>query len=316
MEIGRTLKKIRLNKVMTAKKLAHDITTPQHMSNIEREGQMLAADKFIMLLNRLNVTYDEFLFLLGDKYLLSKHKMEKNLSECVKRRNVDKLLELEGESLALFKEHDDVFFQHVSLMSRAMIELFQSNYNYESSRKHLRPIRDYLVELDAFSYYEIKLIGQCIFMFEIEEAISFGDRAINTIKKYHAFHKNNFDMCVLFTNMAIYTLDYKDYHHLALDYSQACINSAATNDNHLRALNAQIINQVSHFKIGDGLFDKPKLISLIDVFKLLNWHTEHKHVIQFVEKHGICLKTLSIISLIMKFTLEIVVIFNPIIKLT
>ena len=274
---------------MTAKELCHGVMTSQQMSNIEREKQMLAADKFVMLLNRLNVTYDEFLFLLDNEHLSSKYILERKLAKYVKRRNVQQLQKLAEKSMNLFKEYDDIFFQHIELMSRAIIQLIHSNNDYQQAKKYLAPIKKYLTMVDAFGYYEIKLVGQCLFMFEIEEAISFGERAVDAIKKSQGTHQNSSDGCVLLTNMAIYMLDYEEYYSRALEYSQASINLATANSDATRSVNAQIIKQIAHFKLGDGLFNEQHLIALTDTFKLLDWHMEYERVLNFIKKHGISL---------------------------
>lgn len=255
--------------------------------NIENNKQIPATDKFIMLLSKLNLPYDEFIFHLDDEYLNSKLLIEKKLAEYVKRKNTVGLRELAKKSRYLFKKFEDIYFQHSNLISLAMIEVIENNHNFENARNYLKPISDYLTTIETLCYYEISLISQCIFMFKVELAISFGERALETINRQQEFYSNKPVTCVLLTNLAVYCLDYKDYLPQSLAYSQASTNFASLNNDTTRAIYAEIVSQVAHFKRQDGLFNKEHLFQLINTFKIINWQNEYKALLEFIENHGI-----------------------------
>jgi len=292
-DIGRTIRQIRTDKVILAKDLCQNILTPQQLSNIENGKQTTSSENFILLLSGLNMKYDEFIYLMDNEYLNSKITIEKELSEYVKRQNLDGLIELAKTASDLFVKYGDVYFEHIKSMSLAMAHFYQTNFEYQIASEHLTPIEEYLAKVQKFSYYEITLTGQCLFMFNIEMVISFGEKALNALETRYSLYKNKGDNCVLLTNMSICCLDYKEYWHLALKYSQLSINAAATSNDATRAIHAQIIHQVACFKLKNGLFDKRYLRALIQTFKLIKWENEYKQVIKFIKNHGISIESLS-----------------------
>jgi len=285
--IGKTIKRFRTNKLISARELCHRISTIQQLSNIENGIQIPSAEKFILYLERLNVGYEEFIFLMEDDYLKAKMLMRRNLAEYVKRHNIMGLQNLAEEAGELFHQYEDIYFQHAQSMSIAMACLLETNFDYECAREHLQTIEDYLIDIDELGYYEIYLVSQCIFMFEIETALSFGKRASEAIEDRYSFYKNEIESCILLTNLAIYCLDYKKYYHSSLKFSQLSFNLAASNDDATSAIHAKIITQVAYFKLQNGLFNYEYLLSLIDTFKLLEWQGRYQHLMNFIKKHGI-----------------------------
>ena len=287
--IGKAIKRFRTNKLISARELCHDISTIQQLSNIENGIQMPSAEKLILYLERLNVSYDEFIFLMNDDYLKSKMLMRRNLTEYVKRHNKVGLQNLAEEAGELFYQYEDIYFQHAQSIANAMYCLHETNFDYDQARKHLQPIEAYLINIDELGYYEVTLISQCLFMFKLETALLFGKRALDAIEERYFFYKNEVEGCILLENLAIYCLDHEKYYHLSLKYSQLSLNLAATTDDATRALHAKIINQVAYFKLQNGLFNYEYLLSLVDTFQLLEWKGRHEYFLNFIKKHGIIL---------------------------
>lgn len=288
--IGKTIHKIRINKGMKQKDLKDNTISISQISNIEKGLQTPSAEKFIVLLGKLNATYDEFIYLMENEYLTTKTTMENQLAEFVKRQNVNGLKKLAKEAADSFAQYGDIYFHHIELKSLAMIEVILGNNEYQSAREYLHPIKEYLDNIDEWGRYEMRLIGNCLFMFDVDTAISLGEKALNFIEKNYSFYKNENIAGVLLTNLAVYTLDYSQYHHLALKYTQLSISLATTTNDATRVLRSNIIYQVACYKMGNGLYNEEKLKSLIKTFELLEWQNEYLELQKFVQKSGISLE--------------------------
>lgn len=286
-KIGKTINQLRLNKGFKLKTLCNDGLSISQLSNIENGEKMPSADKFIKIINKLNVRYDEFILLMNDEYLEAKITMEKRLTESVKLQNTYNLKKLANEALIYYNNYDDVYFRHIELMSLAVLKLIQSNNDYNSARTYLQPIKDYLSSIEEWNYYELTLICNCLFMFEIDDAIFFGERALHSIEGNYSLYRNEEISCILLINLAIYSLDYSRFYPLALKYSQMSEELAYTSHHATKALHAKIIRQLAYFKLENGKFDKNYLRSLIDTFKLLNWDEEYQRTQKFINKHGV-----------------------------
>lgn len=289
-KIGKLLQDVRLSKGISVKDLCEfdNIFTIQQISNIETGKQMTSAERFIKLLSYYNLTYEEFLYLFEHDYLTSKFRLDRQLAEYFKRQNIDGLKQLEFEAANLFFKYKDVFFQHIEIMSRVSRTLIQNNFQHDIVKKDLKPIENYLMGVKEFNHYEVSLLGQCLSALDIDQALLLGEKAVHNIENRHTFYRNESDACVLLTNMAICCLDHQRYID-ALKYLNQSIALAATNQDMTRSLHAQIIKEVIHFKLNDGLYNKQLLKYLVGVFKGLGWKDYSINVKKFVQKHGISL---------------------------
>ena len=92
--MGKTIQYLRESKGFKLKELCNDILSISQLSKIENGEVIPSADKFIKILSRLNVRYDEFILLMDDEFLETKIMLEKKLAESVKLRNTQSLQKL------------------------------------------------------------------------------------------------------------------------------------------------------------------------------------------------------------------------------
>jgi len=286
--LGKTLYNFRVNKGMKQKDLISKRISIGQISNIENGLQMPSAERFILLLGKLNVDYDEFIFMMGDEKLTARLKMEKNFVEFVRDKNHIGLENLAKQASNLFLNHGELYFQHIKLTSLALAQLIKRNNNdYEKIKVDLSPIIEYLENIKEWGFYELTLFSRCLFVFNIEKAISFGNRALELIEQNYTFYKHEEVGHVTLINLAVYTLNYESYHHLSLKYSQMGIDFAVVNSDAMKVLQGKIIYQIACFKLGNGLYNESKLLTLIKAFKLLGWHKDYEYIDKFINKHRI-----------------------------
>ncbi|WP_002144583.1 helix-turn-helix domain-containing protein [Bacillus cereus] len=285
--IGQAIQQLRIDKGLKLKELCSNTMSISQLSDIENGKKMPSAEKIIKLLSNLNVSYDEFILFLNDDYLKIKSMAEKRLRELVKLKNKEGLRRLAKDSKKYFQEYDDTYFKHVELISCAIIQLIESNNDYHAARKYLQPIREYLSKIENYHFYELSLICNCLFMFEIESAIFLGERVLRSIEKNYSFYRNIEIACVLLNNLAVYSLDYAQHYYLALKYSKMSEDIAHTSHDAAKALHAKIIRQLAYFKLENGKFNRDYLKNLVDIFRVLEWGEEHQYIQKIINKHEI-----------------------------
>ncbi|WP_249686448.1 helix-turn-helix domain-containing protein [Enterococcus casseliflavus] len=288
--IGKTIRDLRIGKGMTLRELSSNLMSTSQLSNIESGSQIPSTEKFLILLNRLNVKYDEFILLMENDYLKKKTLIERELAEAVKLKNLKKLRDLSFKAKNLNEKYRDIYFYHVELISLSVLHLLKNNNDYTGARIYLDPIKEYLIQIEEWTYYELALICNCIFMFDIESAVLLGERALTFIEKKYCFYRNEEISCVLLNNLATYSLDFETYYPLALKYSQVSSNLSSTNNLSSSSIRAKIIYQIACYKLQNGQYQPGYLESLINIFKLLGWNDEYYSICKFVNKHGISIK--------------------------
>lgn len=259
------------------------------MSKIENEDNVPSAKKFIEILSLLNLKYEEFILLLDNDYLHAKTISGEKYIEFANSENIHALQQLSEESLLLFQEYNDIYFQHISLQAQATLALCSTNNNYEAARSYLDPIKEYFLKVNNWGSYELYLFNNCLFMFDIDDAIFFGDKALKVIEKNHKYYQNQPNARALLNNLALFTIDYDENLFFSLNCAKMCEELSFSAQDSTRTIQANISKQIAYFKLKNGQFNKQKLQSLVQVYQLIGWDNTYQRIIKFIQKYGISL---------------------------
>lgn len=285
--LGTSIKKIRKQKNIKLKELESNILSISQLSKIERNEAMPSADKLIQIISKLNIQYDEFILFLDDEYLLIKSTIKERFSEFANHRNIEGLKELLEETEIYFNKYNDIYFKNVNLQILAILELIHSDNNFSNAKNLIIPIKSYLTNIDNWTYYELSLLCNCLFVFDIDEAVFFGNRAILSIEGNYSYYKNKDIACTLLNNLAIYTLDHPKYYSFSLRCSTMSEEMSFTSRNATDSLYAKMHQQLAYFKLKNIKFNKNYLFSLLETFQLLGWNQEYNRAKKFIKKHGV-----------------------------
>lgn len=286
IKIGTALHQIRIGKKIPLKELRTSFLSTSQLSHIENGESLPSTEKFIHLISRLNIKYDEFILLLEDEYLNSKNLLDNKLVDFANKNNQEGLKELIQEAESYYQTYNDIHFYHIKLIALSYLELINKQ-TFESIKEHIQPIKDYLLRIDDWNSYELSLFGSCVFAFDIEDIIFFGNRASASIKVKSHIYQNRERYCTLLNNLAIYVLDYKEHYFTALEYANLSEEFSYISGDVTRSLKAKVIQQVIYSKLQNGKFNKENLLSLINTYQVMNWHKEYERMCTFINKHGI-----------------------------
>lgn len=165
LEIGRTIRFLRLNKQFSMEDLCKNDMSRSFLSKVERGLSKISLDKFLIILNRLNVEMDEFLFILrgytdSDDFIY--------LYE-IQRDFINKDISSLKVKLATAELTNDSFEKIM------MTSIFLSNASkIELPDRHYKQLLDYLFSVDAWGFYEIRLFGNAINCLTIDHLIIHG----------------------------------------------------------------------------------------------------------------------------------------------
>lgn len=187
---GQTFKFIRENKSISQEQASKDIMSRSNLSRFEQGSYAIAYSTFIELLQRIDIPYDEFIY-IHQKYQLSEKEqlytalvnadMEENIS-MIKSISERAFQELENGHL----EYELLFFtaqtalhtkKETTILTTAEMKLY---------------IQKRLIETDRWFMNDFRLLNNFLVFFDTEEICYFIGRAIDEFKKYeHITIKNN-----------------------------------------------------------------------------------------------------------------------------
>jgi len=286
-DLGLVLQTLRKKKGMTQQDLCDEYLSRTQISNIEKGKQSTTFEKILYFLDKLNLTYDELMFFMDDDYHTSKNGVLLEISKFAMAGNKNGLKKLSRKSEDLFIKYNVNFFRFCSQMAEARLILLETGNDFEKARGILEPIKDYLVKLEALNYNDLTLIGETLYIFDIDTSIILVEKALRTINENYAFYKHLVIGGGLSLNMALYALEFPDKWHLSLDYAQKAMDLSTTSTYLSTTLKAKIAYQIASYKLNNGKYDADIIKKCLEAFKLAEWNSQHQQIVQFLQKHGI-----------------------------
>ncbi|EGM50389.1 hypothetical protein LRU_02071 [Ligilactobacillus ruminis SPM0211] len=152
--LGKTLRIVRKNKKVSINKIADNYLSKSQISRFERGESEITCTRLFNILDKLNITVDEFLslhnshdvnFIALIKYIREEYSLQNY-------KNIKKLL-----------KNNSKF--NIGTFERTMIKsiLYTVDPSFKPSNSELSELIDYLFKVENFGYYEIILLGNCAY---------------------------------------------------------------------------------------------------------------------------------------------------------
>lgn len=235
--VGETLKKIRESKNYTQKFVTQGIIGQPTYSKIERGEVDPTYPRFISLLRRLDVSEDEFHYLMEGSQVSEKEELlesffmlnfnEPSAIESIKKRIVSYL-----------SKNKDFILQDIYFICEALLAVSLKN-DFATAKKYAEKVWARLEKFDYWYLMEIRLINAILFIFPPETAISISQKIVSQLRNYQTREGKillhniqlNLTMLLIENNEYDQALEYledlvnkfkteRNYHHLAIVYAR------------------------------------------------------------------------------------------------
>jgi Rgg/GadR/MutR family transcriptional activator len=213
---GTLLKKIRLEKGLSQKDVYSGIMTRQTYYLIETNVSMPSFDKFLLILEKLFLSVKEFLYLLDPEAFPEESHLYYQMSQAVFKKDEQCLKFLVQSAEQFYKTTNNKKYFHLYLIAQAMLlinfktEGIKTNH---SLKRLMRPIKNYLIGVDTWYLYELKLLNNALYCFNLAEAISLSNlvtQKVGALSQTEAFQDAKLR---IYLNLSSLCLSYKDYTH-------------------------------------------------------------------------------------------------------
>jgi Rgg/GadR/MutR family transcriptional activator len=194
-QYGPTLRKIRKQKGLSMKELAKDSLSVSFLSKFERGESDISLTSMNQLLTRLNVSFDEFLFIHNDYSNQAIDLFFTRVHHAYLEQDTVKLEQLGAN------EKDQ---NHLILL-----ELYVNILKNEDSNDlqlNLEPLYDYLFSVEVWGYYELKLYNSTMLLMNPEMVLNLSHTAFKKGKRYHSFRDYKNVMASIFLSTIIYLI--------------------------------------------------------------------------------------------------------------
>lgn len=208
MSIGKVFQKLRMEKGYTLEQISRGIVNYKSLSNFENEKQDIKFSIMVDLLNRLNVTWQEFYYLYTDEMQVEQGKIYGKIQEILFSKNIyeiNSLLKLEKDyqSIDLNVRHEHNIIILEELLHRILKE--------ESDVANRKMICHYLMSVDYWGFYEVCLLTNCLFFLKLDEIEHLFKMGVKKANRF-SFLENQHDLyAVLLMNMVSILIENKEY---------------------------------------------------------------------------------------------------------
>ena len=270
---GEFIKKIRKEKHLTQKELAEGILSKNFLSKFERGESKITSEIFMNLLERLNVSLDEF-----EQLVTSKHSQKEFLQklETFKSPKDGYLLEnLKAEEKQLFQSDRNRRHLHNQILVEAHLQYLQSK-NIDVKQK--RVIQSYLFEVEEWGDYEWELFGNIVFCLSTKETHLYLDSIFRKARlgKHDTMHKRM--LCRILLN--IFLEDIEANSSEASQVEAYLTELLEDEEFYYEKIRFYYLQGILHIYQGHVEKGKLECMKMIDIFKGLK---ERKKAFQYQE---------------------------------
>ncbi len=270
---GEFIKKIRQEKHLTQKELAEGILSKNFLSKFERGESKITSEIFLNLLERLNVSLDEF-----EQLVISKHSQKEFLQklESFKSQKDGYLLEnLKAEEKQLFQSDRNRRHLHNQILVEAHLHYLQGK-NIDVKQK--RVIQSYLFEVEEWGDYEWELFGNIVFCLSTKETHLYLDSIFRKARlgKHDTMHKRM--LCRILLN--IFLEDIEANSSEASQVEVYLTELLQDEEFYYEKIRFYYLQGILHIYQGHVEKGKLECMKMIDIFKGLK---ERKKVTQYQE---------------------------------
>ncbi len=154
--LGSTLRKIRKGKQITLSAVADKHLSKSQISRFERGESEISCIRLINILDKLNISLDEFLILHDKDY--TKTESFVNLVQYIRKQYSSKNIDNIKSLLSVTSSFNLNSYETTMIKSI----LYTLDIDVAPSDEELLQLTDYLFNVEKWGYYEIILLGNCV----------------------------------------------------------------------------------------------------------------------------------------------------------
>lgn len=243
--LGFIFRNIRLDRNYSLSEVSEGILSASFLSKFERGDSDISLSKFYLLLERLNVTMEEFSFISNDYKPTQIEVLMRNVRVAYENNNLKLLIKFEQVELEKLKKYNFKSYKYNAIMIRALAH--DLDKDIEIKNTDIKSLNNYLFNIENWGLYEIMLFGNSMSILSIDSIITFSKEILNKTQMYSSIRKNKEHLIRVLLNTIIYCIDLNK-----VTSASYFINSAE-----------KIIEQ------SDFYFEKIKLLYLTGIYKII-----------------------------------------------
>lgn len=266
MKPGEFIRYLRVSKNIKANVLYFNILSRPAILKFEKGISDTTTEKLFLILNRLNVTLEEFYYIYNMKIENEDNRFLRTYFESFNSADINKLIDMREERLELFSNEKNIKNLHYA----ALTDLTISHLSKETLHiDSFNILKDYLIKCEEWHYYELVLFTNSLDFFPEELIILLYRRAKQKMIFYKQMRKYSNEVFSLILNILVFFMERNNIERTELFFNELLNNRSKTNN--MLYENAMIIFMeelmiIMKTKIDTGA----KIDEIIKIFQILD----------------------------------------------
>lgn len=181
---GKLFKAIRKNRALTQVEVARNLISQSTYSKFESGSQDISSGIFLELLNRLNLSVDEFQYISNNYNYGVKNNLIKEFFT-LNYNNIRKITILEKEINSFLEKQYDVEIDDIRRICKAFIQM--NDNNLETAQQIVEPIWQRISLYEQWYVNDLKIINSILFLFPIDSVADFTKNVLSRLSEYNHY---------------------------------------------------------------------------------------------------------------------------------
>ncbi|MFP8918411.1 helix-turn-helix domain-containing protein [Enterococcus innesii] len=259
---GKTIKKIRKDKGLKQKDICQDIVTISYYSRIERGISLPTIDVFLKIIDNLNVSIEEFIFIHHNYQKKPTNKIWFELTELYHNSDIAGL-----KKYKQWLSNENLKAEN-SIILLKMIDLFIVRLNKEKEKIDVSFITNTLINLENWTSREVIIFTSIMDMIPIETLLVLVNRLLKQRNLYTASEGFNSPYSKILLNSIMICID-NLYIHEAHFYLQTLKKMSEVRDLYGKTM-CLYLEGLLFYVNGKEIEGEKKILDAFTIFKLLD----------------------------------------------
>ncbi len=258
-QLGNLLKKFRLNAKLSQKELSENIISRSTYTRVEYGETKISSTDLIQILDRLNLNYVEFF------YLIEQDKTEKRLTLEESQQlgsnpntTTQDLQNFYIKNMKKYKETNDMFYYFSAIFAKVLLQ--------DVTEKELTTIYNYLNNKEIFTFFDFSFLGNVIVYMDSERVYHLTNKMLPQLQNINPDLKAYQKLSLFFINLINLGLANNDKEQTT-KYIQSAKTHNSNFPNYLMEIKLLYFENLADFRFSNNVKSLKKCFTYIDIFK-------------------------------------------------
>jgi Rgg/GadR/MutR family transcriptional activator len=268
-QIGTCFSTLRKSKHIAVNQIiGSNISQSQYHRFIKNESD-ISFSKFLLMLDQINITLEEFVFIAFDKSDPLKKGMVE-IKESFEKKDINRLRSLANEFNDYYFVDKQIKFLHMSSICECLVSKLENKKDSSKSAT----LKKYLLNVETWGHYELVLFNNTFFLYDADIIQILFNQAKKVTSIYSALFHHIQEAIKLHSNVILYFLE-RNAPELAIGVINNLKEIETTNEQVYEKLLIKYWDIVKEYLVGEKQHAEKELCKLLDFLDFID-NTEYR----------------------------------------